>query len=107
MDDKKGITIGITGSGKAGLYGESPIKKIIEILDRDNKKISETDLVIKDPSPKEIQEDKIRKIQEKRDLEYRIREKLQSAMIVTKKNKDLKKKNKRKMVKKSRKRNRK
>ena len=106
--DSKGIVV--VGSGRIPgkkLLGESPINKVIEVLNKEGKKVGETDLTLKNPTKKEIKEAKAQASFDKYQREQRMMQKIRAANIQRTNKKELKKKNKRKMVKKSRKRNRK
>ena len=107
----KGIIIAVVGSGripgKEKLLGESPINKVVEVLNKEGKKVGETDLTLKNPTLKERQEAKAQASLEKYRREQRMRLKIREANIRSEKKKDVAKKKKRNMIKKSRKRNRK
>lgn len=110
MEGKGGL-IAVVGSGripgKEKLLGESPIKKIVEVLDEKGNKIGETNLTLKNPTKKEIKEVKAQADLEKYQREQRMRQKIRAANIQITNKKALKKKNKRRMTKNSRKGNRK
>jgi len=96
----------VVGSGR--IPGkEKAIKKSVEVLDEKGKNIGESDLLLKNPTQKEIQEAKAQELLEKYQLEQRMRMKLRQAGFKRRTKKEQHKKNKRNMTKKSRKRNRK